>query len=242
MKQKNIFWGIACILAAVFLVVSKLGLLGEIGFWSLIFTMFLIAVLVKGICERNFTDILFSIAFILIVYDKQLGIEALTPWTVLGAAAFGSCGLSFLFPKKSRKNYFHTEEWKQYGHAHHGGNGQEVIIDIEDEGHIKQTTKFGASTKYVNCDDFKSAELECSFGAMTVYFDKAQVKDGKAYVNIQVSFAGMELYIPREWAINNNVRTSLGAVEEKNKNCPDGSVLLTLDGSVQFAGVDIIYV
>lgn len=242
MRKKNMFWGIVCILAAIFLVVSKLGMFGEIGFWSLMFTMFLVVALIKGICERNFTDILFSIAFLLIVYDKQLGIEALTPWTVLGAAALGSCGLSFLFPKKERKDCFCTEEWKRHRHNHHNGKAEEVIIDIEENGYIKQTTKFGASTKYVNCDNFKQAELECSFGAMSVYFDKAQVKDGKAYVSMQVRFAGMELYVPKEWSIVNDVNTALGAVEEKNKNCPDGSVVLMLNGSVQFAGVDIIYV
>ena len=179
---------------------------------------------------------------ILIVYDKQLGIEALTPWTVLGAAAFGSCGLSFLFPKKKRKDYFYTEEWKHHRNNHHSGNTDEVVIDIEEDGYIKQTTKFGASTKYVNCANFKQAELECSFGAMVVYFDKAQVKDGKAYISVQASFAGMELYIPKEWTVVNSINATLGAAEEKNKSCPDGSVVLTLDGNVQFAGVDIIYI
>ena len=46
--------------------------------------------LFKGIRNVNFWEILFSIAFICIIYDDQLGITALTPWTVLGAALLGS--------------------------------------------------------------------------------------------------------------------------------------------------------
>lgn len=241
MKKRSIFWGIGCILAAIFLIVCKLGLLGEIGFWSLLFTIFLAAVLIKGIFERNYRDVIFSIAFLLITYDKPLGIEELTPWTVLGAAVLVNCGLAFLFPKKNKKDYFYEEEWKKH-RTQHNGNAKEVIIDIEENGYIKQTTKFGASTKYVNCDNFKQAELDCAFGAMTVYFNNAQVKDAKAYASIQVKFAGMELYIPKEWAVVNDVNTSLGAVEEKNRNCPDGKVTLVLSGSVNLGGVDIIYV
>ena len=50
-------------------------------------------------CELR--EILFSIAFICIIYDDWLGITALTPWTVLGAALLGSIGLSLIFKKKS---------------------------------------------------------------------------------------------------------------------------------------------
>jgi hypothetical protein len=47
---------------------------------------------VKSLLRINFAGILFSIAFICIIYDKQLGITAATPWTVLIAALLGSIG------------------------------------------------------------------------------------------------------------------------------------------------------
>ncbi len=237
MKKRNIFWGLMCILAAILLLLSKLGMFGGMGFWSLMFTVFLVILLIRGMLERNFACILFSIAFLLIVYDKPLGIEELTPWTVLGVAALGSCGLSFLFPKKKENGHFYTGECEQHRHMH-----QDYYADAEEDGYIRQRTKFGSTTKYVNCNDFRRADLECSFGAMAVYFDKAVVKSGKAHISVQVSFAGVELYIPKEWTVINAVNASMGRAEEKNRNYPDGSVVLTIDGTVRCAGVDIIYV
>lgn len=57
--------------------------------------------LFNGIRNVNFWEILFSIAFICIIYDDWLGITALTPWTVLGAALLGSIGLSLIFKKRA---------------------------------------------------------------------------------------------------------------------------------------------
>lgn len=242
MKKNNIFWGVVCILAAVFLVISKLGYFGDLSIWTLLFTVFFGITLCKGVFKGNVWEILFSVAFLLIIYDKPLGIEELTPWTVLGAALLGSIGLSFIFPSKSRKNHFHNEEWKTHANHFHESSFTEDVIDVSDESYIKQVTRFGATTKYVNSDNFKRAELECSFGAMAVYFDKAQVKDGTAYLDVQVHFAGMELYVPKEWTVCNNADCTLGGIEEKNRNCPDGTVTLVLTGSVSFAGIDIIYV
>lgn len=241
MKGRNVFWGLGCILAAVCLIACKLGFFGGISFLTLLLTLFFAVTLLQGLCKRNYTGVIFSAAFLLILYAKPLGIEMLTPWTILIAAALLSCGLSFLLPKNKRKDWCYQEEWKEHSRQHHG-KPEEVVIDMEDDGYIHQITQFGASTKYVNCDDFKQAELKCAFGAMTVYFDKAVVKSGKANVCVQVNFAGMELYVPKEWTIVNKVRSTVGGIDEKNSNYPDGSVTLVLDGKVNFGGVDIIYV
>lgn len=71
--------------------------------FSIILTVFFLWLFVEGIRNVNFWEILFSIAFICIIYDEPLGITALTPWTVLGAAFLGSIGLSLIFGGKKRK-------------------------------------------------------------------------------------------------------------------------------------------
>ena len=87
MKSSKVFWGIFFILAAVYVVISKFGILPDIGVFSIILTVFFLWLFVEGIRNVNFWEILFSIAFICIIYDEPLGITALTPWTVLGAAS-----------------------------------------------------------------------------------------------------------------------------------------------------------
>lgn len=80
MKSSKVFWGIFFILAAVYVVISKFGILPDIGVFSIILTVFFLWLFVEGIRNVNFWEILFSIAFICIIYDKPLGITALTPW------------------------------------------------------------------------------------------------------------------------------------------------------------------
>ena len=103
MKSSKVFWGIFFILAAVYVVISKFGILPDIGVFSIIMTVFFLWLFVEGIRNVNFWEILFAVAFICIIYDEPLGITALTPWTVLGAALLGSIGLSLIFGGKKRK-------------------------------------------------------------------------------------------------------------------------------------------
>ena len=100
----KILWGLFFILAAVYVVVSKLWIMPEISVFSVLLTVFFIWLFLNGIRNVNFWEILFSIAFICIIYDDQLGITALTPWTVLGAALLGSIGLSLIFKKRVDTN------------------------------------------------------------------------------------------------------------------------------------------
>ena len=229
-NRNNIFWGIIFLLAAVFLVVGKLGYLGGISLFSILFTVVLVAILLKSIPSVNFAGILFPLAFLCILYDEQLHIEALTPWTVLGVALLGTIGLQILF----RKNRLIVKKLPD--------NVEYTIIDEPDSSHIRHSTSFGASTKYINTEDFKQADLSCSFGALSVYFENTLVPDGTAVLNLQASFSGVELYIPKEWTVEKQMSISLGAVEEKNHPHPDGSVTLHLVGSASFCGVEITYI
>lgn len=232
MKKERVFWGVLFLLAGVFLVISKLGYLPDVNVVSLLLTVALVVVIIKSIIKVNFVGILFPIAFICIIYDKELGITDITPWTVLIAATFGSIGLSMIFHKQiawiNSKKY--TEDYKF------------EKIDVEDEGHIKFKNSFGACAKYVNTDKFEEADFNCSFGAMKIYFDNATMSKQNAVVRLNGSFSGIELYVPKAWFIEDKTNVFLGAVSEKNKNDQVTTNTLTLVGDISFAGVEIIYI
>lgn len=232
MKKDSIFWGLILILAGVFLVISKLGYFPDINVFSLLLTVFLVVVIVKSLIKVNFAGVLLPIAFICIIYDKQLGITEITPWTVLIAALLGSIGLSMIFHKKIKwvNNKYNSEDYKF------------KKIDVEDESYVKFKNSFGASIKYINTDKFKEADFNCSFGAMKVYFDNAIMSNGNAILRINASFSGIELFIPRTWKIDDKTNVFLGAVSEKNKNDQTTTNNLTLVGEISFSGVEIIYI
>ena len=220
MKKERIFWGLFLIFGAVFLIVSKLGLVEGIGFWTVIGTVFFGCILLSSLIKLRFTGIFFSLAFLGIIYDEQLG-----------AALLLSIGFGIIFKKSTAKC------WKKKKDTDY-----ETIIDEEDGNRISFETSFGASIKYVNTDDFQSASLECSFGSMKVYFDNAMMQQPQATIYLEASFSGVELYIPKNWAMVNKVHAAFGAVEEKNRNTPDGVHSVILNGECNFSGVTIIYV
>lgn len=232
MKRERIFWGILFVLIGVFMIISKLGYFPNVNGFSLLLTALLVVVIVKSLIRLNFAGILFPIAFICIIYDKQLGITNLTPWTVLLAALLGSIGLSLIFHNRVK--------WVNAKFDHDDYKFEK--IDVEDESHVKCNTSFSGSVKYINTDKFEQADLKCSFGALKVYFDNAVMSNNSAVVRIDVSFAGMELYIPKSWKVKNKVNVFLGSVDEKNSNNQITTNTLTLVGDVNFSGVEIIYI
>lgn len=246
-KTGKVFWGVFLILAAAFLVVSQLGFLEGVGIVSILFTIFWAAVLVEGIFSRSFGKILFPIACICIIYDRQLGIEAITPVTVLVAALFGTIGLNMIFRRK--KYYYYKSAWKEEFPE------KETIIDIEgldEEGAEEEecangskiyfNARFGSAVKYVNSDCFEYASLECGFGGIKVFFDNAKIPGGKAVIDLDVSFGGVELYIPKEWNVVDHTDTHFGGVEEKNRCRTAGTPVVTLTGDINFSGVTIVYI
>lgn len=230
MKKERVFWGLFFILGALAMVVSKLGFMGDIGLWTVFFTVFLVAALIESVMHKSASGILFSIAFLCILYDEPLGITAITPWTVLGAALLGSIGCSILFDPWKKKHWHEKQDFDDF----------EIETTTGDS--INLNTSFAGSIKYIDSDDFKRANIRCSFGEMKVYFDNALIQGRQAVLVFDVSFGGVELFVPKEWMIDNQVDAVFGGIEEKNRNNSNGSPVLRLTGKCSFAGITIIYV
>lgn len=231
MKKKNIFWGLIFIVASIFLIVSKLGYLPGVSAVSLVLTILLIAVIIDSIVRVSFMGILFPIAFICIIYNKELGLTEITPWTVLIAATLGSAGLSIIFKKKNKYLNLKKHDYKKY-----------EKFEENIEGSINTDVSFSSTIKYINTNEFVRANLSCSFGSMKVYFDNAQMKGDEAIINLEASFSGVEIYIPKEWSLQNEASVAFGGIEEKNKGILETTKRLILIGDVSFSGVEIIYI
>lgn len=235
MKKHDIFMGVVFLALAIMVIMSGMGYLGGISIPAAALTVIFGALIIDGIFKLEFTKILFSIAFICIIYDKQLHIEELTPWPVLIAALLGSIGLSMIFGKnrwKEKKIEFFNDNRTSHG----------ATIDQVDGEQIRLSTTFGGSDKYITSDNLESVSIHCSFAGMAVYFDNAKIPSGRAVVDLDVSFAGLELYIPREWKVINDVRSTFGAVDNHYRSESTETPVLVLTGTSKFAGIDIMYV
>lgn len=232
MRERNIFWGILFVLGAIGLVIGKMGFLSDVNPFSLAFSVILGAVIIDSLFRLNYAGVLFSIAFLCIIYDKQLGITTLTPWTVLIAALFGSIGLSMIFPKKNKfyekKSYYNIEDGES--------------IKVEDEGNIKISSAFSGGTKFINSDKFVSADISCKYSGLEIYFDNAVMAENTAVLRLDVSFSGLELYIPKNWNVENKTNVFLGGVENRKYKDKVYTNTLILIGDIKLSGVEIHYI
>lgn len=236
MKVRNLYWGVFFILAAVIIVLNQMGLLIGVSTISLIITLLLIPVIITSIRHWSFGGILFPLAIIGILYAEPLGIQNLIPWPILGVALFLTIGLHFIFPhhRKYEQSYSHhhddSEEWT------------EEKVDAGGDGEIDLITKFTGSVKYINSEKLRKVNIDCSFGGMKVYFDNSKLQTDEAIIDVNISFGGVELYLPKDWAIVDKVNCVLGGIEEKNRNQSNATKTIILKGKVSFSGITIIYV
>ena len=175
----KILWGLIFILAAVYVVVSKIYTLPVVSVWSILGTILCIWIVFQGIKHVNFWEILFPLAFICMIYDEQLGITELTPWSVLGAALLGSIGLSMIFKKKG--------QGFSVSFDHDSGDDEDVENCIGESIHIDNS--FGSTIKYVNSDNFCKAKVENSFGETNLYIPKEWKTDneiGQTFGSVQI--------------------------------------------------------
>lgn len=258
--RKNIFWGLAFILAAVALVVKKLGYLQGVGVWSILFSVILTVIFVKGIMKRRWATILFSAAFFIIVNDELLRLESLTPWTVLGVAFLGTVGLHLIFPKSTLGHH----NWVHKGYPKHiankitrnvgsqdsnfsNENGEnefdKLMISEDGDGEtIQQDVVFGNYVKYVKSQQLSHVNVDCVFGEMSIYLTEAVLKNHQASMSADVVFGTINVYIPAGWCVSNKIETVFGDVCFSGTCDFNGENELLISGDVVFGALRIYYV
>jgi len=79
---------------------------------------------------------------------------------------------------------------------------------------------------------------------MEIYFDQVQLHENVATVQLDCTFVGIDLYVPRHWNVVEQVNSTFGGVDVARRIDPltEGAPTLTIVGSTTFGGVDIHYV
>lgn len=235
MKIKNIFWGSTFLLGGIVLLMNTLGYFQELSVFTLLFSILLIAISIQSLFKLNFFGLFFPLAIITYLYRSFIGFEDLSIWILLGSALLGSIGCSLLFNRKPKVNINHDFHWDS--------NDKEYTdVEYTDLNNIYLDTKFGGSSKYINSDAFESATIKCTFGGMQVYFDQCTMKESRSVVVIDVNFGGLELYVPKNWRVENHTSDAFGGIDVPNQVDPNAPYTLIIKGHANFAGVQVYYV
>ena len=242
---KNVLWGFLFIGIATMIICRAAGWLPDfdtVNIWSLLLAALLIPLFVVGCMHLVFSAIFFPMAIWAIIFSEQLGIQKFTPWPVLGAALFLSIGCALLVPRNVKwfKNVWNGDDaFSKHEDSEHWTD--ETVAGGGDN-QLKMNTSFAGSSKYINSQDFRSCDINCSFGGTKVYFDKAVIQGRSATINLKAEFSGVELFVPKEWTVKNMLRTKMGGVEEKGaKDAAKSGKFVVLTGDTSFSGVTIHY-
>lgn len=237
-SMNKLFWGLLFLLAALGLIMNRIGFWPEIyhiSVFGVLVTIFFIWMILEGLRHRNFFAMIFGLAFIAIQYDDILCITAITPWTLLGAALLASIGLTIIFPQ------YHGHHGNKYDGFEFSDKGKKVFNETDGEV-LNFENSFGSCIKYVNTDAFVHANFENSFGEMKVYFDNTIIKNGTADINVEVSFGSAVLYIPKTWHVECHAKTAFGGIREQGQSNSQGVPTLRVYGEVSFGDLLIVYI
>lgn len=232
-KSRKMFWGVLFLLGAAAFIVSRLGFFEGVGSWSILFSIGLLAILVNGLAKRSFGSILFALAFLVIVNDELLNLEAITPWPVLGAALLGTLGLNLLFPGFRKK-----KGCKLIAGGEHTVGGAPVSGDK-----LYYQNTFGSAVKYV-VGEISQVVLDNAFGSMEVYFSDAVLRERRADVKVETAFGKVTLYVPRGWnVIDKNIERAFSSVNSnhagvRGENAQEANTLY-VSGEVSFGVLEI---
>lgn len=218
-------WGILFLLGAAAFLASKMGLFEGIGFWPIVFTIFLTATLIKGLLRLSWGSILFSLACLVIVHDEFLELEAITPWPVLGAALLGTIGLNLIFPRSYRARICRSASDRTRR------NGMSFSCE----------NAFGSSVKYIT-GEIEMVNLENAFGTLEVYFTDAVLKGHEARVYVDSAFGKTCLYIPGGWKVVNEVEAEFAGSYCGSAGGEAGEDTLYLAGNVAFGQLSVQYI
>lgn len=231
MKKERLFWGTLLILIAIAVILEKLNYFPHINILKIILAIFLLGIVIKSATKINFPGILFPLAFIAILFNKELNISEITPWTVLISALLGSIGLSLIF-KKNIVSFSKKDKVL---------NLNKPLI-LQGEGNISSNAFFSSDIKYVNTENFQQANIKATFGGIKLYFDKTTLLNGNGIINIDSSFSGIELYVPKSWTVKDNTNLSFSNINSNFKSLENTENTLTLIGNLSFSGVEITYI
>lgn len=107
---------------------------------------------------------------------------------------------------------------------------------------INTNALFGSIERSVFSKDFKYGNVSSVFAGVQLNFVQADIKE-TANIDVTVAFGGLELIVPSNWVVKNEIPAIFGGVEDKRRFVPNSESAyektLILRGTVIFGGIEI---
>ncbi|KAA5536861.1 hypothetical protein F0919_04090 [Taibaiella lutea] len=100
---------------------------------------------------------------------------------------------------------------------------------------------FGSIERNVFSKDFKGGTISSVFGGAQINFTQADF-EGTAIIDVSVIFGGVDIIIPSNWNLKNEMSVVFGGIEDRRavtNNISESGKTLILKGDIVFGGIEI---
>lgn len=239
MKKHSIFWGIITLGGGTLLLLHALGIGTSYDLVPMLGSILLAAISIVSFIDLNFIMGLLPVAGITYLWRGELGLPEMNIWLILLAALLLGIGLQSIFWKfrkarfAGRHHHNPNIEWSSDAHV-------SSTTTTDDNDYVNVDSTFGEHIKYVRSTNLKKVKVDANFASIKVYFDQCQVSPDGAEIFVDCNFAGVVLYVPRSWNIDNQMHVFAGSVDGISLMSNE-STRITLTGDVHFGEVKINY-
>lgn len=129
--------------------------------------------------------------------------------------------------------------FKWTGCCHPAGECTDTTINRDGKNIRRIETAFGKQDISFNGEKFEGADVETSFGGLTLNLRGAEIAD-QAFINLNVGFAGVTIIVPDGLAVQTSVNSGFGGLaDHRYTKVNSGTPLLIITGKIGFGGVEI---
>ncbi len=239
MKGKNVFIGLIFIFVALMVLLNGLSLMPSIPVIRIAISCFLLVLCISELTKGHFFLPCVSLGLIGCIFDSELGIEMITPWTLMVVCALLGLGLEVIFKKETECNQGINQT---YDYVYDEKNKQTVEETIKDDV-VFVKNSFNESSKYIETTGLKKAIVSNAFGKLSVYFQGASVSVEGAYIKSTNAFGETNIYVPKTWRVLVKQNNTLGAIRVYGQSeAEPGAPEVVISAENSFGDLSISYI
>jgi predicted membrane protein len=114
---------------------------------------------------------------------------------------------------------------------------------VNEEDRLVTDIIFGGRKEIVTSKDFKGGTVSVTFGGSEINLTQADFTSNSILIECRVAFGAIELVIPANWELQNEIKPAFGSVEDERviygSTANENKKRLVLTGSCNFGGINI---
>lgn len=239
----HIFAAAVMIAAAALIGAQTFGLLPQLNHVDIKFVIlafFLAALGISSAFAMGWFQFFFGLSSAGVIANTQfkwIDFSAQQTWEIFAMALLLSTAFSILF--HPRRPSFPDRNLDDHGRSARDRN----LVGLDNDDKVYIFARMSESTRYVESQNLKRVVVSARMGGAVVYFANAKPAGDSLEINVDARFGGIQLNVPKNWKMINNVNSIVGGVSEKNfAEIDENSPTVTLTGNARLGGIEVNYI